>query len=52
METRPQSTTPTTPPRDFDALRADLAARSGTLSKRLSQVAQFFLNHPEELRHL
>ena len=49
METRPQSTTPTTPPRDFDALRADLATRSGTLSKRLSQVAQFFLNHPEEV---
>jgi DNA-binding MurR/RpiR family transcriptional regulator len=37
------------PPRDFDALRADLAARSGTLSKRLAQVAQFVLNHPEEV---
>lgn len=36
-------------PRDFDSLRADLAARAGTLSKRLSQVAQFFLNHPEEV---
>jgi DNA-binding MurR/RpiR family transcriptional regulator len=36
-------------PRDFDGLRADLVARSGTLSKRLAQVAQFFLNHPEEV---
>lgn len=38
-----------TPPRDFEALRAALVARSGRLSKRLSQVAQFFLNHPEEV---
>lgn len=37
------------PARDFDSLRADLAARSGTLSRRLAQVAQFFLNHPEEV---
>ena len=35
--------------RDFDALRADLVARAGSLSKRLAQVAQFFLNHPEEV---
>lgn len=39
----------TKPPRDFDSLRADLAARSGTLNKRLTQVAQFFLNYPEEV---
>ncbi len=38
-----------TPPRDFEALRTALVARSGRLSKRLSQVAQFFLNHPEEV---
>lgn len=37
------------PPRDFEALREALVARSGKLSKRLSQVAQFFLNHPEEV---
>ncbi len=37
------------PPRDFDALRLGLVARAGTLSKRLAQVAQFFLNHPEEV---
>ncbi|WP_431298839.1 MurR/RpiR family transcriptional regulator [Tabrizicola sp. BL-A-41-H6] len=41
--------TPTPAPRDFDALRAHLVARAGTLSKRLAQVAQFFLNHPEEV---
>lgn len=34
--------------RDYDALRKELVARAGTLSKRLSQVARFFLNHPEE----
>jgi DNA-binding MurR/RpiR family transcriptional regulator len=37
------------PPRDFDALRADLVARAGRLSRRLAQVAQFVLNHPEEV---
>ena len=36
-------------PRDFEALRAALVARSDRLSKRLAQVAQFFLNHPEEV---
>jgi DNA-binding MurR/RpiR family transcriptional regulator len=38
-----------TVPRDFEALREALVARSGRLSKRLAQVAQFFLNHPEEV---
>lgn len=38
-----------TAPRDFDALRAALVARSDRLSRRLSQVAQFCLNHPEEV---
>ncbi|MFM7333640.1 MAG: MurR/RpiR family transcriptional regulator [Tabrizicola sp.] len=37
------------PPRDFEALRAALVARADRLSKRLSQVAQFCLNHPEEV---
>jgi DNA-binding MurR/RpiR family transcriptional regulator len=36
-------------PRDYEALRAALAARSGQLSRRLAQVAQFCLNHPEEV---
>jgi DNA-binding MurR/RpiR family transcriptional regulator len=39
----------TVPARDFDALRADLEARAGRLSRRLAQVAQFVLNHPEEV---
>ena len=44
-----------TPPRpglpalDYEGLRTQLVARSGTLSRRLAQVAQFFLNHPEEV---
>ena len=35
--------------RGYDALRADLAGRAATLSKRHAQVARFFLNHPEEV---
>ncbi|MGL4238519.1 MurR/RpiR family transcriptional regulator [Tabrizicola sp.] len=46
MERKPDRPAPA---RDFDGLRADLAARAGTLSRRLSQVAKFFLNHPEEV---
>jgi DNA-binding MurR/RpiR family transcriptional regulator len=40
---------PPIPPRDFEGLRTDLVARADTLSRRLAQVAQFFLNHPEEV---
>ncbi len=40
---------PPVPPRDFEALRTDLVTRAGNLSKRLSQVARFVLNHPEEV---
>ena len=39
----------TPPPRDYDSLRGDLVARAGNLSNRLSQVARFFLNHPEDV---
>lgn len=35
-------------PQSYDSLRADLGSRAATLSKRHSQVARFFLNHPEE----
>ncbi|MCC5973984.1 MAG: MurR/RpiR family transcriptional regulator [Rubellimicrobium sp.] len=35
--------------RDYEALRAALVARQGSLSRRLSQVAQYFLNNPEEV---
>jgi DNA-binding MurR/RpiR family transcriptional regulator len=42
-------TEPATPIRDYEGLRAALVARQGTLSKRLAQVAQFLLNHPEDV---
>jgi DNA-binding MurR/RpiR family transcriptional regulator len=38
---------PPTP--DYEGLRTTLVARANTLSKRLAQVARFFLNHPEEV---
>ena len=37
------------PALDYEGLRAELVARAGTLSRRLAQVAQFCLNHPEEV---
>ncbi len=37
------------PPADYERLRTQLVARAATLSKRLSQVAKFFMNHPEEV---
>ncbi|MEO6300104.1 MAG: MurR/RpiR family transcriptional regulator [Paracoccaceae bacterium] len=43
------SVTTAEPIRDYEGLRAALVARQGTLSKRLAQVAQFLLNHPEEV---
>ena len=39
----------TSAPRDYEALRAELLAKGGQLSRRLAQVAQFCLNHPEEV---
>ena len=39
----------TKPLRDFEALRSELVARDGKFSKRLAQVARYFLNHPEEV---
>lgn len=35
--------------RDYASLVASLSERRGTLSKRLQQVAQFVLNHPEDV---
>ena len=35
--------------RDYEGLRAALVARQDQLSRRLQQVARFFLNHPEEV---
>lgn len=40
---------PGRPALDYEGLRTELVARSGTLSRRLAQVAQFCLNHPEEV---
>jgi DNA-binding MurR/RpiR family transcriptional regulator len=37
------------PPRDMPALRAWIVARHGSLPKRLTQVAEFTLAHPEEI---
>jgi len=38
-----------TPPRDYDSLRATLITRAEKLPRRLSQVASFLLNHPEDV---
>lgn len=35
--------------KDYEGLCAELARRQGSLSRRLEQVARFFLNHPEEV---
>ncbi len=36
-------------PRDFPALKALIASRAADLPKRLSQVAQYSLHHPDEM---
>ena len=38
-----------TPPRDFTALKALIAARAATLPKRLTQIAGFALENPDEI---
>lgn len=40
---------PRPPIRDYESLCAVLAERQDSLSRRLGQVARFFLNHPEEV---
>jgi len=37
------------PPQDFDALRAAILDRKGELPKRLTQVAAYSLDHPDEI---
>jgi len=37
------------PPRDFPALRSLIAQRAGTLSRRLTQIASFALENPDEI---
>ena len=41
--------TATTPVRDYESLVSLLVERRGTLSRRHAQLAQFCLNHPEEV---
>ena len=38
-----------TPPQDFDTLRAAILERKGELPKRLTQVAAYALDHPDEI---
>ena len=49
MAKRLQDVTNADPPRDFDALREMLIARGSALPKRLSQVAAYSLDNPEEM---
>ncbi len=37
------------PPQDFDSLRATIVERKGDLPKRLTQVAIYALDHPDEI---
>ena len=37
------------PPQDFDALRSVILERKGELPKRLTQVAAYALDHPDEI---
>ena len=37
------------PPKDFDALRSAILKRKGTLPKRLTQVAAYALDNPDEI---
>ncbi|HVY51722.1 MAG TPA: MurR/RpiR family transcriptional regulator [Devosia sp.] len=39
----------TVPPKDFDALRAAILERKGSLPKRLTQVAAYALDNPDEI---
>jgi DNA-binding MurR/RpiR family transcriptional regulator len=40
---------PASAPRDFDSLRAELIERRQSLPKRLTQVAAFAIDHPDEI---
>jgi DNA-binding MurR/RpiR family transcriptional regulator len=41
--------TPLVPPKDFDALRGAILDRKGSLPKRLTQVAAYALDNPDEI---
>lgn len=44
-----ETTQDTQPPQDFDSLRAAILERKGELPKRLTQVAAYALDHPDEI---
>lgn len=44
-----ESTDKLSPPQDFDALRAAILERKSELPKRLTQVAAYALDHPDEI---
>lgn len=44
-----QSTDKVTPPQDFDTLRSTILERKSELPKRLTQVAAYALDHPDEI---
>ncbi len=41
--------TPDAPPKDFDALRSAILERKSSLPKRLTQVAAYALDNPDEI---
>lgn len=44
-----ETTAKVVPPQDFDTLRATILERKGELPKRLTQVAAYALDHPDEI---
>ena len=44
-----ETSTKPQPPQDFDALRVAILERKGALPKRLTQVAVYALDHPDEI---
>ena len=49
QETMPPETIRPEPPQDFDSLRQVILERRGELPKRLTQVAAYALDHPDEI---
>ena len=45
----PDLAEPLTPPKDFDALRTAILERKASLPKRLTQVAAYALDNPDEI---
>ena len=47
--TRAKAGTPKPAVKEFTTFMAELTERKGQLSRRLQQVAQFFVNNPEDV---